>query len=320
MIKKIIIISGEPKSINSEIIYKCWKKLSSTIKKKIYVISNYRLLNDEFKSLNYKIRLKKVDDIKEKESDDVLKVLNVDLNYKKLSLIKKKDITKYINNSLTLAHNLALKKNILGIINCPINKKHLKKFTGATEFFAKKCLVKNNSEVMLIKANKLAVTPITTHIDIKNVSKTINKSLIINKIRTINKWYKSFLGKKPKLVILGLNPHNAEFRKDSEEMKFIIPAVKKLKKLNFNLSGPIPADTLFIKDFKKYDVVIGMFHDQVITPLKTLFKFEAINITLGLKYLRLSPDHGIAKNIIGKNKADPKSLINCVNFINKYGR
>ena len=105
-----------------------------------------------------------------------------------------------------------------------------------------------------------------------------------------------------------------------EEMKFIIPAVKKLKKLNFNLSGPIPADTLFIKDFKKYDVVIGMFHDQVITPLKTLFKFEAINITLGLKYLRLSPDHGIAKNIIGKNKADPKSLINCVNFINKYGR
>ena len=250
MIKKIIIISGEPKSINSEIIYKCWKKLSSTIKKKIYVISNYRLLNDEFKSLNYKIRLKKVDDIQEKESDDVLKVLNVDLNYKKLSLIKKKDITKYINNSLTLAHNLALKKNILGIINCPINKKHLKKFTGATEFFAKKCLVKNNSEVMLIKANKLAVTPITTHIDIKNVSKTINKSLIINKIRTINKWYKSFLGKKPKLVILGLNPHNAEFRKDSEEMKFIIPAVKKLKKLNFNLSGPIPADTLFIKDLK----------------------------------------------------------------------
>ena len=318
--KKIIIISGEPKSINSEIIYKCWKKLSSKIKKKIYVISNYRLLNDQFKSLNYKVRLKKVDDIQEKESDDVLKVLNVDLNYKKLSLIKKRDITKYINNSLTLAHNLALKKNILGIINCPINKKHLKKFTGATEFFAKKCLVKNNSEVMLIKANKLAVTPITTHIDIKNVSKTINKSLIINKIRTINKWYKSFLGIKPKLAILGLNPHNAEFRKDSEEMKFIIPAVKKLKKLSFNLSGPIPADTLFIKDFKKYDVVIGMFHDQVITPLKTLFKFEAINITLGLKYLRLSPDHGIAKNIIGKNKADPKSLINCVNFINKYGR
>ena len=78
-------------------------------------------------------------------------------------------------------------------------------------------------------------------------------------------------------------------------MKLIIPAVKKLKKLGFKVSGPTPADTLFINDYKKYDVIVGMFHDQVITPLKTLFKFDAINITLGLKYLRLSPDHGVAK-------------------------
>ena len=320
MKKKIIIISGEPNSINPEIIYKSWRKLNKTIKRKIYIISNYRLLNDQFKSLKYKIKLKKVNSIKKNENDDILKIINVDLNYKKLSSIKKREITAYLNKSLTLAHELALKNNILGIINCPINKIHLKKFTGATEFFAKKCLIDNNSEVMLIKSKKLAVTPITTHIDIKNVAKSVNKDLIINKIKTINKWYKSFLGFKPKVAILGLNPHNAELRKNSEEVKLIIPAVKKLKKLSFKLNGPIPADTLFINDFKKYDVIVGMFHDQVITPLKTLFKFEAINITLGLKYLRLSPDHGVATDIIGKKKANPQSLINCIKFINKYGR
>ena len=192
MKKKIIIISGEPNSINPEIIYKSWRKLNKTIKRKIYIISNYRLLNDQFKSLKYKIKLKKVNSIEKNENDDILKIVNVDLNYKKLSSIKKREITTYLNKSLTLAHDLALKNNILGIINCPINKIHLKKFTGATEFFAKKCLIDNNSEVMLIKSKKLAVTPITTHIDIKKVSRSINKDLIINKIKTIDNWYNLF--------------------------------------------------------------------------------------------------------------------------------
>lgn len=318
MKKKIIIISGDPNSINPEIIYKSWKKLNKITKKKIYIISNFRLLNDQFKSLKYKIKLKKVDNIKKDENEDSLKILDVDLNYKRLSSIKKNDISSYINNSLSLAHKLALKKDVIGIINCPISKIYLKKFSGATEFFAKKCFVKNNSEVMLIKSKKFAVTPITTHIDIKKISKSIKQNLIINKIKTINNWYKSFLGIKPKLAVLGLNPHNAELRKDSEEIKIIIPAIKKLKKLSINLNGPIPADTMFINDYKKYDVVVGMFHDQVITPIKTLFKFDAINITLGLKYLRLSPDHGVAIDIIGKNKANPKSLIACINFIKKH--
>ena len=118
------------------------------------------------------------------------------------------------------------------------------------------------------------------------------------------------------MAVLGLNPHNAEFEKNSEEIKEIIPAIKKLKK--FKVSGPKPADSFFMKEYKKYDVVIGMYHDQVLIPFKNLFKFDAINITLGLKYLRLSPDHGTAKNLIGKNKADVTSLLCCINFVNKY--
>ena len=80
-------------------------------------------------------------------------------------------------------------------------------------------------------------------------------------------------------------------KKNSEEKKIIIPAILKLKK-GIKLSGPLVSDTLFIKDFKNYDVIVGMYHDQVLTPFKTIFKFDAINITLGLKYLRVSPDHG----------------------------
>ena len=130
----------------------------------------------------------------------------------------------------------------------------------------------------------------------------------------------NFCSKKPKIAVLGLNPHNAEFNKRSEEHKFIRPLVKKLKKFSINLSGPYSADSFFIDKYKNFDVVVGMYHDQVITPFKTLLKFNAINITLGLKYLRVSPDHGTAEDIIRKNKANPQSLIDCIQFLNKYGK
>ena len=82
------------------------------------------------------------------------------------------------------------------------------------------------------------------------------------------------------------------------------------------MRGPIVSDTVFISEYKKYKIIIGMYHDQVLTPFKALFKFEAINITLGLKYLRVSPDHGTAIKLIKKNKANPTSLLQCIYFIN----
>ena len=133
-------------------------------------------------------------------------------------------------------------------------------------------------------------------------------------------WQKIDTAKKPKIGILGLNPHNAELRKKSEEIKIISPAIKKMKKLGIKLDGPLVSDTLFMKDYKKYNIVIGMYHDQVLAPFKAIFKFDAINVTLGLKYLRVSPDHGVATNLIGEKKADPQSLIKCINFLNKFGQ
>ena len=106
-------------------------------------------------------------------------------------------------------------------------------------------------------------------------------------------------------------------RTNSEERKVIIPTILKLKRKGVKVSGPLVADTVFIKEYKNYNLLVGMYHDQILSPFKALFNFDAINITLGLKYLRVSPDHGTAVNLIGKKKANPTSLIKCVDFLNK---
>tara|TARA_B100001057_G_scaffold496277_1_gene597316 strand:- start:5285 stop:6259 length:975 start_codon:yes stop_codon:yes gene_type:complete len=317
--KKIIIIGGDPNSINSEIIYKCWKKLSESLKKRIYIVANYELLKEQLRQLNYSIKLIKVKNIFDISKKNQLKVINVDLKFKKPFNVPKKNAAPYVRNCLNLGHDLGLNKYTAGLINCPINKNLLlKKNTGITEFLASKCKLKDNSEVMMIKSKNFSVCPITTHLNLKDISKNIKKKLIITKIKTIKKYYIKLFGKNPKIAVLGLNPHNAELKKKSEEVRQIIPAISYLKKLNFNIKGPLVADTIFIEDYKNYDVIVGMYHDQILAPFKTIFKFDAINVTLGLKYLRLSPDHGVALNIIKKNKANPLSLFECIKFVNKF--
>lgn len=318
MKKKIILISGDPNSINSELIYKCWIKLPKKIKKNIFIVSNYKLLKEQYKKLKYKIDLMKVDNSLKNNNVKYLKIINVEVNFKDPFKVSDKAASRYVLNSLNLAHKLTLNKKVAGMINCPINKKLLKKKgSGVTEFLASKCQVKKDTEVMLIKNKNLIVCPITTHLDIKFVSKKLNKEMIISKIITIHKWYKDLYKKKPKIALLGLNPHNAEFKKNSEEKKIIIPAIKVLKKFGILLKGPLAADTFFINDFKNYNVVIGMYHDQVLTPFKTLFKFDAINLTLGLRYIRVSPDHGVALDKIMKKNSNPESLFKCIEYIHK---
>ena len=101
---------------------------------------------------------------------------------------------------------------------------------------------------------------------------------------------------------MGLNPHNDEFRKDLFENITISPAIKLLKKKKLNISGPFSVDEIFLRKQFKFDVIVGMYHDQVLGPFKALFRFNAINITLGLPYIRVSPDHGTASEIIYKKK------------------
>ena len=156
MKNKVLIISGDPNSINSEILYKCWKSLPTSKRRKIYLISNYSLLKKQFKILKYPINLIKVDSLQEKVITNKLKVLDIKLKFKNPFKVSHKSRVSFIKKSLNLAHELASKKFVKGIINCPIDKKLLPKNQGVTEFLASKCGIKDNSEVMLIKANKLA--------------------------------------------------------------------------------------------------------------------------------------------------------------------
>ena len=144
------------------------------------------------------------------------------------------------------------------------------------------------------------------------------KNKIIKNVRSINSFYKKNFKKKPRFAILGLNPHCESISKISEEKKIIIPAIAKLKGEMIFIKGPFSADSFFLKkNIDEYDVVIGMYHDQVLTPLKTLFNFDAINITIGLPFIRVSPDHGPNSKMYLKNKSDPSSIFCAMDFFNK---
>ena len=321
MTKPIAIIAGEPNGISSEIIFKAWKLRKNYTHKPFFIIGNTKLLNLQKKRFKYNFKIKNISNnfmLKELKSNE-LPVYNI--KYKQNKPFEKitKKSNKYILNSFSKGIDLIKKKKIIGLINCPVKKETLfgYKKKGVTEFLSKKT-DRIGKEVMLIFNKKLSVSPVTTHIPIKKVNKEINKKKIIKKIKTIHDFYKKRLNKKPNIMILGLNPHNFSASKKSEERQIIKPAIKVINSMKIKADGPISPDTSFVFNNKKKrpDVVVGMYHDQVLTPYKTIFKYDAINITLGLPFLRISPDHGVGENIVGKKIANPKSLIECIKFFN----
>ena len=320
MIKPIAIIAGEPNSISSEIIFKSWKLKKKYPHKPFFIIGNIEILKLQKKKLNFKIGIKEIDkNFKIKDiKGNFLPVYNV--NYKQKNAFQKisTQSNKYIISCFNVAIYLLKNKKISGLINCPIKKETFfkKKHKGITEYLAEKFKNKGN-EVMVIFNKKLSVSPITTHVPISKISKLLKKNVIVKKALTINKFYLQNFKIKPKIHILGLNPHNFSISKNAEEKKYIEPAIKILKRMKIKVEGPIPADTSFLFNKKNMPkVIIGMYHDQVLAPFKAIFKYNAINITLGLPFVRVSPDHGVAENIMGKNIADPKSLIESIKFFN----
>ena len=191
-----------------------------------------------------------------------------------------------------------------------------KKFLGMTEYISKKFKVKKNA--MLIYNKELSVCPVTTHLPLKLVSKNVNQNLIKEKVVLINKFYKEDIGFTPKIAVAGLNPHCESVLMFNEDQKIIAPAIKSLKKAGYKIDGPFPADTIFLKqNRKRYDVILGMYHDQVLSPIKTLKEYDAINITLGLPFYRVSPDHGPNIKMVNKNLSNPLSLIRALKFLDQ---
>ena len=313
--KSIVIICGDPKSTFNEILIKTLKnKISKNIKSPLIIIGSKKLLEKEFKKFKAKVRLHEFKDQASLLKNNVY-IIDVPLEQKKISLTKKNE---YISKSFKIGLNL-LKKNSFALINGPISKTtFLKgKFNGITEFLAFK--TRSLNEVMLIFNKKLSVSPLTTHIPINEVAQKIKKKIIINKIKNINDFYKKYLGFKPNIAITGLNPHCETFVGKNIEKTEILPAIKFLKKKKIKILGPFSADTIFLKNNReKFDVIVGMYHDQVLTPMKTIFGFDAINITIGLPFVRITPDHGPNYKMFGLYKSNPDSLIQAFNFLSKY--
>ena len=320
--KPILIVAGEPNSIFSEILVKSFKIYNK--KKPIILFASQKLMESQFRKLKYKINLNILDYDKinyTKLENKRLNIVNIDYNFKKPFEKVSIKSNYYIEKCFNKAVEFSKLNKISGLINGPIDKNYFlnDKFYGITEYLAKKFKVKKNKFAMLIYNQNLSVSPITTHLPLKYVSKNINKEIIEDKVLIINEFYKKYFLIKPKIGITGLNPHCENFLSKSEEKHIIFPAIKNLKKKNIKIFGPYSADTIFLKNqLKKYDVVIGMYHDQVLTPIKTIYGFEAINITLGLPILRISPDHGPNYSMLGKNKSNFQSFLFSLNFLSKF--
>ena len=314
----ILVVLGEPNSIFSEVLFKYFK--SSNYKKnkqKIILIGSSKLFQKQMKFLGYKFKINEIDNIS-KFNDKFINIINVKYDFTKTFTKITSRSNNYIENSFNLATKLIKLNKLDKLMNGPVSKTHFlkKKYPGITEYIGFK--TKTKKQTMLIYNEKLAVCPLTTHIPIKNVAYKIKKKKIIESVNKINSFYTLRLGKIPKIAVLGLNPHCETTDNVSEERNEIIPAIKYLKKKQIKIFGPFAADTFFLKkNIKNFDVVVGMYHDQVLTPAKTLFNFKAINITLGLPFIKVTPDHGPNYEMIGKNKSDPASIFYAFSFFNK---
>ncbi len=315
--KPILLVAGEPNSIFLEIFFKTFK--NKRFKSPLILICSKKVLETQMKFFNYKFKIRVLDKNKINSYNLDNNSLNIiDVNYKQKKIFEKISTksNSYIKKSFSIAIKLIKSNLTKKFINGPISKKNFlnNKFLGITEYISSKFKISNSA--MLIYNNKLSVSPITTHLSIKDVPKKITKRLLIHNIKLLDLFYKKNLNIKPIIAVTGLNPHCEG--KTNEEKKIISPAINYLRKKKIKIFGPFPADTLFLKENrKKYDVIVGMYHDQVLTPLKTLFEYDAINITIGLPFIRVSPDHGPNENMLGQNKSSPLSLIKALNFLDK---
>lgn len=224
---------------------------------------------------------------------------------------------KYAFKSLEVATKDLKEKKLDGLVTAPLNKNlvnsELLPFKGHTEYLAQE--LNNHNYMMFLVCNELKVGLVTGHVPIKEVASKLSTELILNKIKIMNQSLKNdFNCPKPKIAVLGLNPHAGDDGLIGlEEKNMIIPAVQAAQNEGILAYGPYPADGFFgSKQYEKFDGVLAMYHDQGLIPFKYFAFTDGVNYTAGLSTVRTSPDHGTAYDIAGKNKADESSLRNAI--------
>ena len=233
---------------------------------------------------------------------------------------------KYAILSLQTAVAALKQKQIDGLVTAPIHKKNIQSadfnFTGHTPYL--KQMFGVNDVVMMLCAGDFRVALVTEHVPVGEVAKHITKEKILSKLYLINQSLQKDFGiEKPKIAVLGLNPHAGdEGLIGNEEETIIKPAIKEAKNNNMLVVGPYSADAFFARrSFDRFDAVLAMYHDQGLIPFKTLASGDGVNFTAGLPAVRTSPDHGVAFDIAGKDKADNSSFLTaifeCIDIFNR---
>ena len=223
----------------------------------------------------------------------------------------------YAYKSLKAATTDLASNKVDVLVTAPINKENIQSsgfdFPGHTEYLAK--LSNVDEALMLMCGEDLRVGVVTGHIPLNSVSSALSEELVLDKIGQMNNsLVKDFMISKPKIGVLGLNPHAGENGLlGDEENKIIIPAIRKAKSMGILAYGPFPADGFFgSSTFREFDGVLAMYHDQGLIPFKSMTFGSGVNFTAGLPIVRTSPDHGVAYDLVGKNKASASSFRNAV--------
>ncbi|MEW5806899.1 MAG: 4-hydroxythreonine-4-phosphate dehydrogenase PdxA [Acidobacteriota bacterium] len=216
---------------------------------------------------------------------------------------------------IRIGAQLALERKIGALVTAPICKESLQlagvRHSGHTEFLASLSGVKEVG--MLFYSHPLKIFLLTTHLSLKDAIGHVRKEEIVKKAKLLTEEYLRLFNEKPKIGICSLNPHAGEGGLfGEEENKEIIPAIEELRLLNIDVSGPYASDSIYARAMKgEFDLVFALYHDQGLIPIKSL-KLRAVNVTLGLPFVRTSPDHGTAFDIVGKDVADPCSMIEAI--------
>ena len=321
--KLILLTAGDPASISTEITIKAIESQRINKNVNLVVITDPNLVHEYRKLIRSDIKINKIKD-QIKFSDYKNNQLNV-IPIKLWNKVEygKPDIKNFSFTKTSILKTLEIHNNSIAsaIVTNPINKYIMYKsgfnFEGHTDFLGS-LSTKKKKPVMMLVTNGLKTLPLTIHVPLKKVSQMITKELIHTKIKiAVNDLKILFNIKKPSIIVTGLNPHAGENGNlGNEEIKVIKPAIDELKKLiDISIIGPISADIAFSPEKRfNYDLAVCMYHDQALIPIKTLDFQSGVNVTLGLDFIRTSPDHGTAFDIAGKSLANPESLISAINL------
>lgn len=319
--KLIALTPGEPAGIGPDLIISIAQQ---TILNNIIVIADKYLLQQRATLLNYPLEIIDYDPAInfQLQKKGQLTVLHQPLIVDCVPGQLNKNNSEYVLATLQRAARGCLNKEFAAIVTGPVHKGIINdagiKFSGHTEFFAE--ISNTEHVVMLLAAKQLRVALVTTHLPLRYVADAITENLLVKTLTILHHDLKKhFRIQQPRILVCGLNPHAGENgHSGREEIEIITPTLEKLRQQGMQLIGPVSADTAFLpKNLIEIDVVLAMYHDQGLTVLKHIAFDNAVNITLGLPFIRTSVDHGTALHLAGTGQADANSLLAAIEMANR---